>query len=278
MWADSAVGLRSSAPSAARALTVACWMDPVRHHWSKPCRSPGRSGRRRGPRPVELAGFDAQPALHEARVGVAVRPLREAELIGPACRRAPARPRRRSDRLARGRPRPGRSAPTRSGRQAGTTPPRSGGLMPRRSPPWPPRGGNRRHRTRREATPPPRRRPRSPDGTTAAPCRGPRAATRDSELLTGQAETSAGQTRLNCRCACCTRDCGAANSSTTRWPKRVSRSHTLTSSPGAQSDHLMVTPDQAAPFTKTFAAPAMWSLTVAAARSASPDSIASTMS
>ena len=54
--------------------------------------------------------------------------------------------------------------------------------------------------------------------------------------------------------------------------------HTLTSSPGAQSDHLMVTPDQAAPFTKTFAAPAMWSLTVAAARSASPDSIASTMS
>jgi len=93
--ADRAVGLRSSASSAASAdddLLDGTRPPPVIEGVAL-CQLRQLGGE--CPGTVELAGFDAQPALDEARVGVAVRPRREAECFDPACRVRPARPRRR---------------------------------------------------------------------------------------------------------------------------------------------------------------------------------------
>ena len=86
--ADRAVGSRSSASSAARGadddLLDGTRPPPVIEGVAL-CQLRQLGGE--CPGTVELAGFDAQPALDEARVGVvAVRPLREAECFDPACR------------------------------------------------------------------------------------------------------------------------------------------------------------------------------------------------
>ena len=177
MCADSAVGSRSSAPSAASARTVACWAAPHSRNSSKSCRAARSTqigGEDRGT--VELAGFDAHPALHEERVGVHEWAPREAELGGPACR---------ARQLGLG---AGEIAVHEAGQGQVHVRDRLVGLEPHRvnvvvacwrpGRSWPPRGRKRRHRSRRAATPRPRTGPRSPGGTTAGPSRGPRAATR----------------------------------------------------------------------------------------------------
>ena len=179
MCAASAVGSRSSAPSAARAPTLACQVAPASRHMSKPCRSASslRSAASTAARSSWPASMRSH-ALHEARVGEAVRALGEAELFGPACRVRQLG--LGAGEIAAHEADQGQVDVRRRDRVVGLKPHRvdlvlvccgqarrgrlevgAGGIELAAQP---------RHH--------PEQQPRSPDGTTAAPARGPRAATR----------------------------------------------------------------------------------------------------